>query len=106
MKDFTWNLSVAFEDERTYLQFRQEGNSAQRKNIPGRIAMPMYLAVKQRLLRMPYQLQLMDPRIAEKYCYQVTALLIIFGTLKDLTLNMLKISYYSFGFYYIREECH
>jgi len=71
VKDVTWNLNVSFEDRRVFLQFKQEGNSAQRKNIPGRIGLPVYLAVKQRLLRMPYQLQLMNPQIAEQYCYQI-----------------------------------
>lgn len=71
LKEDTWNAKITFDSQRVFLQFHQEGNPFQHKRVPGRICLPVYLAVKQKQLGSNYLLQLLDRRVAEKYTSQV-----------------------------------
>lgn len=71
LKEDTWNAKITFDSQRVFLQFHQEGNPFQHKRVPGRICLPVYLAVKQKQLGSNYTLQLLDRRVAEKYTSQV-----------------------------------
>ena len=64
-------MNVSFNCSRVFLHFYQEGNTTQKEIITGKIGLPVYLAVKQRLLRMPYEIQLMLPSMAEMYSRKV-----------------------------------
>jgi len=67
LKEDTWNAKITFDSQRVFIQFHQEGNPFQHKRVPGRICLPVYLAIKQRLLNIPYHLRLFDKRDAELY---------------------------------------
>lgn len=72
LKEDTWNVKIHFDASRVLIQFHQEGNPAQQKKVPGRICLPVYLAVKKRLLGNHFQICLMDRRDAERYSNQVS----------------------------------
>jgi len=67
----TWNVKINFDSQRVFLTFHQEGNPAQKDKIPGRICLPVYLAVKQKQLRRPYSIKLMRLEAAERYSHRV-----------------------------------
>jgi hypothetical protein len=67
LKEDTWNAKIKFESQKVFIQFYQEGNSFQHNRIPGRICLPVYLAIKMRRLRMNYELQLLENRDAKQY---------------------------------------
>ena len=71
LKEDTWNAKITFDSQRVFIQFHQEGNPFQHNRIPGRICLPVYLAIKMRQLGMHYCLQLLDKRVAEQYTYRV-----------------------------------
>jgi hypothetical protein len=79
LQEDTWNAKIMFDSTRVFIQFHQEGNPLQMKKIPGRIALPVYLALKQKKLQSRkldpranfYTIKLMDPRDAEKYLQEV-----------------------------------
>ena len=59
LREDTWDVSFSFHSSRIFITFHQEGNSAQNKGMPGRICMPVYLAIKQKQLRLNYEIQLL-----------------------------------------------
>ncbi|XP_046649298.1 probable ATP-dependent RNA helicase spindle-E [Daphnia pulicaria] len=63
----TWNAKITFDSQRVFIQFHQEGNPYQSMSVPGRICLPVYLAIKQRFLGIPYHVRLFDKRDAENY---------------------------------------
>lgn len=71
LKEDTWNVKITFDSQRVFIQFHQEGNPAQMKKIPGRICLPVYLAVKQRMLANHIMIHMLDRKVAESYTYQV-----------------------------------
>ncbi|KAK4021219.1 hypothetical protein OUZ56_003138 [Daphnia magna] len=71
LKEDTWNAKITFDSQRVFIQFHQEVNTSQHKQVPGRICLPVYLAVKQKQLGWNYTLQLLERMVAEKYTSQV-----------------------------------
>ena len=71
LQEDTWNCRFTFDSQRIFIQFHQEGNPTQRRKIPGRICLPVYLAVKQKQIGSQYTIQLMDRKAAERYSERV-----------------------------------
>ena len=71
LQEDTWNVKITFDAQRVFIQFHQEGNPSQSKKLPGRICLPVYLAIKQKQLGQNFTIQLLDKRVAEQYSFQV-----------------------------------
>ena len=67
----SWDAKITFDGARVFIQFHQEGNPSHARSIRGRICLPVYLAIKQRLLRNTYKIKLLQPNIAKYYCQKV-----------------------------------
>lgn len=67
----TWNANIKFDSQRVFITFHQEGNPSQVKRIPGRICLPVYLAVKQRQLGCKYKIRMMRKEAAEVYSHHI-----------------------------------
>lgn len=71
LREDTWNTRITVDSQRVFIQFHQEGNPTQQKRLPGKIGLPIYLALKQKQLGIPFQIKLLDKRDAESYSNQV-----------------------------------
>ena len=72
LKEEAWNAKVTFDGQRVFVQFHQEGNTAVlNKKLPGRICFPVYLAMKQKQLRINHNIQLLGRDVANRYINQV-----------------------------------
>ena len=86
LQEDTWNAKIMFDCTRVFIQFHQEGNPLQMKKIPGRIALPVYLALKQKKLQSRkldprtnfYTINLMDPSDADKYLKEVRYVVLLY----------------------------
>jgi len=51
LSDGDWNFRIKVDSTRVFVHFFQDGNASQPRRIPGRVALPVYLALKQTKLQ-------------------------------------------------------
>ena len=64
-------MKITFDSSRVFITFHQEGNPSQNKRVPGQICLPVYLAIKQKQLRLTYEIQLLRKDAAERFVRRV-----------------------------------
>lgn len=68
----TWDADIKVDATRVFLTFHQRGNPEQKKRIPGRIPLPVYLAVKLGQIGRQFHLAPMADRDIESYLTEVS----------------------------------
>lgn len=62
----TWNADITIDETRVFVTFHQGGNPSRKKRIPSRVALPVYLAIKQR--------QLQNSKMKPRYYFKIDQL--------------------------------
>ena len=72
LEEDTWDANISVDAQRVFIQFHQEGNPEQKKQITSsKVCLPVYLAVKLSKLGKPFMIRLMEKDKAERYVRHV-----------------------------------
>jgi hypothetical protein len=87
LEEDTWDAHISVDAQRVFIQFHQEGNPEQKKQITSsKVCLPVYLAVKLSKLGKKFKIRLTDKDEAEQYVRHVeeSAKKLLDSTLSDV----------------------